>query len=152
MYLTCQQGCSSWWSMPLTSVMVRGMCSWHDMGPLICLDTTLTVDRHARILPDHLDQFMSIVNSDGLEEFQQDNVTPHTFRIASEWLQEHSFEFRHFHWPPKSLDMNIIECIWDALQHALQQRSPPPLTPTDLKASPVGFMVSITSSTTSGIN
>ncbi|GFW46812.1 transposable element tcb2 transposase [Trichonephila clavipes] len=47
-------------------------------------------------------------------------------------LVEHSFEFRLFRWPPKSPDMNIIEYIWDALQHAVQKRSPLPLTPTDL--------------------
>ncbi|GFY19546.1 transposable element Tcb2 transposase [Trichonephila clavipes] len=54
---------------------------------------------------------------DELGEFQQDNTTS---------------EFRHFHWPPKSPDMNIIEYIWKALQRAVQKRSPPPLTPTHL--------------------
>ncbi|GFX21522.1 transposable element tcb2 transposase [Trichonephila clavipes] len=57
---------------------------------------------------------------------------PYTSRIATGWLQEHSSEFRHFRWPPKSPDMNIIEYIWDALQRAVQKRSPPPLTHTDL--------------------
>ncbi|GFS66097.1 transposable element tcb2 transposase [Trichonephila clavipes] len=75
---------------------------------------------------------MSIVHFDGLGGFKEDNVTSHTSRNATEWLQEHSSEFRHFHWPPKSLDMNIIESIWDALQRAFQKRSPPPLIPTDL--------------------
>ncbi|GFY08734.1 transposable element tcb2 transposase [Trichonephila clavipes] len=28
--------------------------------------------------------------------------------------------------------MNIVEQIWDALQRAVQKRSPPPLTPIDL--------------------
>ncbi|GFS70940.1 transposable element Tcb2 transposase [Trichonephila clavipes] len=62
----------------------------------------------------------------------QDNATPHTSRIATEGLQKHSSEFRHFHWPPKSPDMNITEYIWGALQCANQKRSPFPLTPTDL--------------------
>ncbi|GBL93571.1 hypothetical protein AVEN_63703-1 [Araneus ventricosus] len=75
---------------------------------------------------------MSIVHSEGLGEFQQDYATPHTSRIATEWLQEHSSDFRHFRWKPKSPDMNIIEHIWDALQRAVEKRSPPPLTPTDL--------------------
>ncbi|GFV17084.1 transposable element tcb2 transposase [Trichonephila clavipes] len=100
------------------------------MGPLIRLDMTVTGNRYVRILPAHLDLLMPIAHSEG--EFQQDNVTPQTSRIASEWLQEHSSEFRHFHWPPKSPDMNIIECIRDALQRALQKKSSPPLTPTDL--------------------
>ncbi|GBN33564.1 hypothetical protein AVEN_218044-1 [Araneus ventricosus] len=65
---------------------------------------------------------MSIVHSDGLGQFQQDNAT----------LQEHSSDFRHFHWPPKSPEMDIIEDIRDALLHALENRSPPPRTPMDL--------------------
>ncbi|GBN75579.1 hypothetical protein AVEN_88134-1 [Araneus ventricosus] len=84
------------------------------------------------ILSDHLHSFMSIVHSDGLAQFQQDNATPHASRVATNWLQEHSFDFRHFHWPPKSPEMNIIEDIRDALLHAVEKRSPPPRTPMDL--------------------
>ncbi|GBO20062.1 hypothetical protein AVEN_159804-1 [Araneus ventricosus] len=75
---------------------------------------------------------MSIVHSDGLGQFQQDNATPHASRVATKWLQEHSSDFRHFHWPPKSPEMNIIEGIQDALLHAVEKRSPPPRTPVDL--------------------
>ncbi|GFX91051.1 transposable element tcb2 transposase [Trichonephila clavipes] len=102
------------------------------MGPLIRLDTTLTGDRYTSILSDHLHPFMSIVHSDGLGEFQQDNAIPHTSRNATYWLQEHSSEFRHFRWPPKSPGMNIIEYIRGVLQRAVRKRSPPSLTPTDL--------------------
>ncbi|GFX48214.1 uncharacterized protein TNCV_3931641 [Trichonephila clavipes] len=40
----------------------------------------------------------------------------------------------YFRWPPNSPDMNITE-YWDALQRTVQKRSPPPLTPTDLRAA-----------------
>ncbi|GFU83578.1 transposable element Tcb2 transposase [Trichonephila clavipes] len=126
---TCQQGTVQAGG---GSVMVWSVCIWRDMGPLIRLDTTLKGDRYVSILSDHLHQFIFIVHSDGLREFHQENVTPHTTRTATEWLQEHSSEFRHFRWPPKSPDMNIIQCIWNALQRAVQKRSPTPLTPTDL--------------------
>ncbi|GBN53801.1 hypothetical protein AVEN_237892-1 [Araneus ventricosus] len=56
----------------------------------------------------------------------------HASRVATKWLQEHSSDFRHCHWPPKSPDMNIIEDIRDALLHAVEKRSPPPRTPMDL--------------------
>ncbi|GBM33188.1 hypothetical protein AVEN_251606-1 [Araneus ventricosus] len=115
-----------------TSVMVWDVCSWRDMGPLIRLETTLTGDRYLSILPDHLHSFMSIVHSDGLGQFQQDNATPHASRVATKWLQEHSSDFRHFHWPPKSPEMNIIEDIWGAFLHAVENRSPPPRTPMDV--------------------
>ncbi|GFW68124.1 HTH_Tnp_Tc3_1 domain-containing protein [Trichonephila clavipes] len=114
------------------SVIVWGVCSWRDLGHLICLDTTLTGDRYVSILSDLMHLLMSIVHSDGLEEFQQENATSHTSTIDIEWLQEHFSEFRHFRWPPESPDINIIEYIWDTLQHAVRKRSPPPLTPNDL--------------------
>ncbi|GBM00918.1 hypothetical protein AVEN_151377-1 [Araneus ventricosus] len=75
---------------------------------------------------------MFIVHSDGLGQFQQDNATPHASRVTTKWLQEHSSDFRHFHWLPKSPGMNIIEDIWDATLHAVEKRSPPPRTPMDL--------------------
>ncbi|GFU75713.1 uncharacterized protein TNCV_1651731 [Trichonephila clavipes] len=56
------------------------------MEPLI----RLTGNMYVSILSDHLHPFMSIVHSDGLVEFQQDNATPHTSKIAPEWFQEHS--------------------------------------------------------------
>ncbi|GFW20012.1 transposable element tcb2 transposase [Trichonephila clavipes] len=100
--------------------------------PDTSIDTTLSGDRYISILSDHLHPFMSIVYSDGLGEFQQNNTTPHTPRITTGWLQEPYSEFRHFRWLPKSPDMNIAEYIWDALQRTIQKRSPPPLTPTNL--------------------
>ncbi|GBM04548.1 hypothetical protein AVEN_93952-1 [Araneus ventricosus] len=102
------------------------------MGPLIRLETTLTGNRYLSILPDNLHTFMSIVHSDGLGQFQQDNTTPHASRVATKWLEEHSSDFRHFHCPPKSPEMNIIGDIRDALQHAVENRSAPPRTPMDL--------------------
>ncbi|GBN09488.1 hypothetical protein AVEN_62650-1 [Araneus ventricosus] len=107
--------------------MVWDVCSWRDMGPLIRLETTLTLDRYLSNLSDHLHSYMSIVHSDGLGQFQKDNATPHASRVATKWLHEHSSDFRHFHWSPKSLEMNIIEDIRDALLHA-----PTSCTPMDL--------------------
>ncbi|GBL60908.1 hypothetical protein AVEN_83530-1 [Araneus ventricosus] len=101
------------------------------MRPLIRLETTLTGDRYLSILSDHLHSFMSIVHSDRLGQFH-DNATPHASRVATKWLQEHSSDFRHFHWPPKSPEMNIIEDIRDALLHAVEKISLPPRTPMDL--------------------
>ncbi|GBN48796.1 hypothetical protein AVEN_225722-1 [Araneus ventricosus] len=78
---------------------------------------------------------MSIVHFDEFRQFQQDSVTPHTSKVATKWLQEHSSDFRHFHCKPKSSDMNIIEPIWVALQCTVQKRAPPPGTPMDLRTA-----------------
>ncbi|GFX46266.1 transposable element Tcb2 transposase [Trichonephila clavipes] len=129
---TCQQGTAQAGG---GSMMVRGVCTCRDMGPLIRLETTLTSDLYVSILSDQLHPFMSTVHSDELGEFQQENATPQTSKIATEWLQEHSFEFRHFCWPPKSPNMNLIEYISNASQRAVQKRFTPLLTPTDLWTS-----------------
>ncbi|GBM67348.1 hypothetical protein AVEN_97316-1 [Araneus ventricosus] len=63
---------------------------------------------------------MSIVHSDEFGQSKQDSATPHTSRVSTKCLQEHSSHFRHFHCPPKSPDMNIIDLIWVALQCAVQ--------------------------------
>ncbi|GFX07450.1 transposable element Tcb2 transposase [Trichonephila clavipes] len=105
---TCQQGTVQAGG---DSVMVWDVCSWRDMGPLIRLDMTLTGDRYASLLSDHLHPFMSIVHSDGLGEFQHNNATPHLSRITTYWPQEHFSEFRHFCRSPKFPDMNNIEYI-----------------------------------------
>ena len=112
--------------------MEWGVCSWCDMVSLIHLDTPLTGNTYIRILADHLHPFMSIVHSNGLGPFQQDNAINQTSRITTEWLQEHSSEFKHLRQPPNSPDMNIIEHIWDVLQLAVRQRSPLPRILTDL--------------------
>ncbi|GBM05115.1 hypothetical protein AVEN_210820-1 [Araneus ventricosus] len=75
------------------------------------------------------------VHSEKFGQFQQDSATPHTSRVATKWLQEHSSDFRHFHCAPKSPDMNIIESIWVALQCAVQKKSLPSGTPIDLRTA-----------------
>ncbi|GBN37668.1 hypothetical protein AVEN_77480-1 [Araneus ventricosus] len=112
--------------------MVWDVCCWRDMGLLIRLETTLTGDRYLSILSHYLHTFMSIVHSDELGQFQQDNATPHASRVPTKWLHEHSSDFRYFHWQPKSPEMNIIDDIRGALLHAVEKRSPPPRTPMDL--------------------
>ncbi|GFU92668.1 DDE_3 domain-containing protein [Trichonephila clavipes] len=126
---TCQQGTVQ---AGVGSVRVWGVCSSGDMEPLIRLDMALIDEMYINILFDHLHPFMSIMHSDGFREFQQDNATTHTSRIATEWLQKYSSEIRHFRSPPKSPYMNIIEDIRGALQRAVKKRSSPPLNSTYL--------------------
>lgn len=59
------------------------------MGAFIRLDKTPTDETYVSTLSDHLHSFLSIVNSNGLGEFQQGNATPNKSRIATEMLQKH---------------------------------------------------------------
>lgn len=73
---TCQQGT---FQAAGDSVMVWGVCSWRDMGPLIRL---VTGDGYVSILSNHLHPFLSILNSGGLGQFQLVNATPHISRVC----------------------------------------------------------------------
>ncbi|GFU40779.1 histone-lysine N-methyltransferase SETMAR [Trichonephila clavipes] len=83
--------------------------------------------RTGRPVFENVDEITEIIEVDR----HQGQCDTHTSRIATDWLQEHSSEFRYFRWPPKSPDMNIIEYIWDTLQRANHKRPPSPLTPID---------------------
>ncbi|GBN77291.1 hypothetical protein AVEN_38300-1 [Araneus ventricosus] len=113
--------------------MVWDVCSWRDMGPLIRLETTLTGDRYLIILPDHLHSFIFIMHSDGLGQFQQDNATPHASIVATKWLQEHFYDFRHFHGHLNSQRRTLLNISWmPCYMLFVEKRSPPPRTPMDL--------------------
>lgn len=81
--LICQQGTVQAFG---ASVMIWSMCSCRDLVPLKHLGTTLTSDVCVSILPNHRHLLMSIVHSEGLGLFQQDNTTLHVSRVATEWL------------------------------------------------------------------
>ncbi|GFR07698.1 uncharacterized protein TNCT_369371 [Trichonephila clavata] len=79
---TCQQGTGGAGG---GTVMVTSVCSWRDIRPLIHLDMTLAGGMYISILSDHLPTFMFIVHSNGLDELQQVNATPHMSIIATKW-------------------------------------------------------------------
>ncbi len=56
-------------------VMVRGIFSWHTLGPLVPIEHHLNATAYLSIVADHVHPFMTTVypSSDGY--FQQDNVT-----------------------------------------------------------------------------
>ena len=128
--------------------MVCGLCSSSDMEPLTYLDMILTGETYVCILAGHLYPFMSIVHSDRLGQFLQDNAVPYMSRIATELLQEHSSEFKHLCWPPNFPDMKIM---LDALQRAVEVISNH-LYAYGFMDSFEGCMVSILPNTTSEIN
>ncbi|GFR05070.1 hypothetical protein TNCT_384771 [Trichonephila clavata] len=87
----------------------------------------MTELRYINILSDHLYTFMSCANP-GCGQFPQDNAPPHRSTELPSGLRSTS-GFRTLSCPPNSLAMNIIENIWEALQHAPLRRFPPLRTP-----------------------
>ncbi len=61
-------------------VMVRGMFSWHTLGPLVPIEHNLNATAYLSIVADHLHSFMTTVYH-LLMYFQQDNA--HVTKIKS---------------------------------------------------------------------
>lgn len=62
-------------------------------------------------------------------------MTTHTSRVATDWLQKNTSDFKHFQWPYKCSDRNINEHIRNALQRAVRNRTPSLLIPMDFCAA-----------------
>ncbi|GFV67738.1 HTH_Tnp_Tc3_2 domain-containing protein [Trichonephila clavipes] len=90
------------------SIMVCEVSSWHCLGSLVHVPTSLNAIRYIEFLSDHFHQFMLFCYPHGNEVFQQDNCTPHKYRLATDWLEDHSSDFPVINGPPRSLDINAI--------------------------------------------
>ncbi|GFX39777.1 DDE_3 domain-containing protein [Trichonephila clavipes] len=93
--------------------MVWGAIAYDSRSTLIVMRGTLTGQRYVDdILRPHVGPFLN-----GLSEaiFQQDNVRPHTARVAQDFL-------RHFQTLPRlarSPDLSPVEHVWDQLKRQM---------------------------------
>nr|KAF6355158.1 hypothetical protein mMyoMyo1_011357 [Myotis myotis] len=114
------------------SVMVWGMFSWHDLGPLIRVEQRLNSTTYLSIVADQVHPIMLMAYPNGDGVFQQDNVPCHSARIVHEWFQEHEGDSTLLRWPPQSPDLNPIEHLWDEVKKAIRQLVPQPSNLTEL--------------------
>ena len=117
------------------SILVWGVFTWHELGPLVHLNTSLTGDRYVTLLGDHLQPFMDFMypHNDGI--FQQDNAPCHRAGVVQNWFEEHSGEFRRMVWPPRSPDMNPIKHLWDVVERSIHTQNPAPTNTRELWAA-----------------
>ncbi|GFT30235.1 HTH_Tnp_Tc3_2 domain-containing protein [Trichonephila clavipes] len=90
------------------SIMVWDVLSWHCLGSLLRVPTSLNAIRYAEFLGYHLHSFMLFCYPHGNLVFHQDNCTSHKSRLATSWLHEHCFDFSVIIWSPRSQDLNPI--------------------------------------------
>lgn len=114
------------------SIMVWGVFSWHSLGSLVRVPTSLNAIRYVELLGDHLHPFMLFCYPHGNGVFQQDNCTSHKSRLATGWLDEHSSDFSVMNFPPRSPDLNPIEHLWDVLEQGVQGHHTAPKNLTEL--------------------
>lgn len=108
-------------------VMVWGIFSWHNLGPLVPIER-LNATAYLSIVADHVHPFMTTVypSSDGF--FQQDSAPCHKAQIISNWFLEHDDEFTVLQWPPQSPDLNPIEHLWDVVERDIHIMDVQPTT------------------------
>ena len=115
------------------SVMVWGCITHNGPGHLYLIKGHMTAWVYTQILgeallgtlADHHLSKRSII-------FQHDNDPKHTAKHTATWLANKSLPL--LDWPSNSPDMNIIEHVWDYLDHQVHSQSPLPQSTKQLWA------------------
>ncbi len=100
-------------------VVVWGIFSWHNLGPLEQIEHCLNATAYLSIVADHVHPFMTTVYPSSDDYFQQDNAPCHKAQIISDWFLEHDNEFTLLKRPPQSPDLNPIEHLWDVVEREI---------------------------------
>lgn len=111
------------------SKLVCGAFTWHGLGPLVLVNTSLTANRFVALLDDHLQPIMDFMMQ-GV--FQTDRASCHR---AQSWFGKHCEQFRRMVWPPRLLDMNPIEHLWDEVERSIRTQDPAPTNSRELWAA-----------------
>ncbi len=110
------------------NVMVWGCITREGMGRLHHIEGIMNGPGYVDILQQSLlgtlkDQKLKKTGKDKII-FQQDNDPKHTSHVAKDWFQNRKVTV--LPWLPSSPDMNIIEHVWDQLDHLICAWDPLP--------------------------
>jgi hypothetical protein len=112
------------------SILVWGVFTWLQLGPLVHLNASLTGDRYVTLLDDHLQLFMNVMTPTTMG-----NAPCNRAGVVQYLFEEHSGEFRRMVWPPRSPDMNPIKHLWDVVERTIRTHNPAPTNTRELWAA-----------------
>jgi len=103
------------------SLMVWGCISWNGPGRLHRVEGNMDAHQYTLILSK---SFLGSLDDKKVRSkniiFQQDNDPEHTSKLAQKWFAENKIKV--LTWPPNSPDQNIMEHVWDYVDHKIRAR------------------------------
>ncbi|KAF8656611.1 hypothetical protein AX16_002478 [Volvariella volvacea WC 439] len=99
-------------------IMMWGCMTSQGIGQIVCINGNMTAVLYMEILNNDL---LGTLNNFGIKKsdiyFQQDNDPKHTAKLTIGFFEKKRLDV--LSWPPNSPDMNIIEHVWDYLDHCM---------------------------------
>jgi hypothetical protein len=101
-------------------VTIWGIITPNGLGRLVCIFSNMDPVLYRQTLDEDLLGTLHDLDIDIRQHwFQQDNDPKHTSNLVRHWFTENSIDV--LPWAPNSPDMNIIEHVWDHLDHQVRK-------------------------------
>ncbi|GFX77287.1 transposable element Tcb2 transposase [Trichonephila clavipes] len=113
------------------SIMVLGVFfSWHCLGSLVHVPTSLNAIRYEKLQGDHLHPFILFCYPHGNGVFLARQL--YLSQVPVGYLDKHASDFSVINWPPRSPNLNPIEHLWDVLEQGVKSHSTAPTNLAEL--------------------